>query len=1400
MADPVEHQHQQHQQHQLQQQRRRGWRIQGGQYLGEISALCFLHLPPPSPLPLLLAGSGSQVSLFDLASGAMVRTFYVFRGIRVHGIVLGGADFPGGSSSSSSTLDYVIAVYGERRVKLFRLSVRLGRGAGEGSGTVLSADLELVSAAPRLSHWVMDVRFLKNGTSEDELQRCLTVAIGCSDNSIRLWDVDKCSFVLAVSSPERCLLYSMRLWGDNLQDLQVASGTIYNEILIWKVVPNHDAPSSNELTEEGLTNSCAGNSLLHECLRYEAYHICRLVGHEGSIFRIAWSSDGSKLVSVSDDRSARIWEVHCKVQYSEDAGEVGLLFGHSARVWDCYISDNLIVTAGEDCSCRVWGLDGQQHDVIKEHIGRGIWRCLYDPWSSLLVTGGFDSAIKVHKLDASLAEASAKQSNIKDLSDGTELFTSHLPNSSGHSGHMDSKSEYVRCLSFSCEDVMYIATNHGYLYHAKLCNDGDLRWTELAQVSNEVQVICMELLPSNPYDPRIDADDWVAVGDGKGWTTVVRVVKNSDSPKVSTSFSWAAEMDRQLLGIHWCKSLGHRFIFTADPRGALKLWRFFEVSQSSSLYPENSPQISLIAEFKSDLGARIMCLDVAFESELLICGDLRGNLVLFPLLKDLLLDTFVVSAAKISPVNHFKGAHGISAVSSISVAHMSFNHIELRSTGADGCICYMEYDKGLQSLNFVGMKQVKELSMIESVSTENESTGYRTSGSYASGFASTDFIIWNLVTEAKVLQVSCGGWRRPHSYYLGDVPEMKNCFAYVKDDIIYIRRHWIKDSKDKILPQNLRLQFHGREVHSLCFVTGDFQLRKNKQSSWIVTGCEDGTVRLTRYTQCTDNWSSSKLLGEHVGGSAVRSICCVSNIHTTSSGTSVSDVKGIENLPKDVKGTLMEDECNPSLLISVGAKRVLTSWLLRRRKQDGKEDDVTDLQEAENSSLPSSAGSSTFSFQWLSTDMPVKYSVPSKKPGSIKKLIGVSDTNVRCKSLLPDSEALQSKVSAVDKNEDDWRYLAVTAFLVRHSGSRLIVCFIIVACSDATLAIRALVLPYRLWFDVALMVPLSSPVLSLQHVIIRRCQLPDENVQIGNVYVVISGATDGSIAFWDLTESVEAFMRRLSNIHLEKFMDFQKRPRTGRGSQGGRWWRSLSKIACKEQPINDPFTAKAIKELNRKLTGGVACGSSSSMLDASPELDSNAANSSFEIIEVNPFHVLNGVHQSGVNCLHVCETKQGQSSDGRFLYQLVSGGDDQALHLLKFEVLVQPPVQVPDVPNSDIRNSILVEEFLLDEQNQKTKCTIEFISQEKIASAHNSAVKGVWTDGTWVFSTGLDQRVRCWISKERGTPTELAHFIISVPEPEALDARSICWDQYQIAVAGRGMQMIEFHVPSSEIR
>lgn len=47
---------------------------------------------------------------------------------------------------------------------------------------------------------------------------------------------------------------------------------------------------------------------------------------------------------------------------------------------------------------------------------------------------------------------------------------------------------------------------------------------------------------------------------------------------------------------------------------------------------------------------------------------------------------------------------------------------------------------------------------------------------------------------------------------------------------------------------------------------------------------------------------------------------------------------------------------------------------------------------------------------------------------------------------------------------------------------------------------------------------------------------------------------------------------------------------------------------------------------------------------------------------------------------------------------------------------------------------------------------------------------GIWTDGIWAFSTGLDQRIRCWKIGFCGKLTEHAHLVVSVPEPEALAA------------------------------
>lgn len=56
-------------------------------------------------------------------------------------------------------------------------------------------------------------------------------------------------------------------------------------------------------------------------------------------------------------------------------------------------------------------------------------------------------------------------------------------------------------------------------------------------------------------------------------------------------------------------------------------------------------------------------------------------------------------------------------------------------------------------MEFVGMKQVKELSAIRSVFITDHSDDSAV-GKYAVGFASSNFIIWNLTAGTKVFSLS----------------------------------------------------------------------------------------------------------------------------------------------------------------------------------------------------------------------------------------------------------------------------------------------------------------------------------------------------------------------------------------------------------------------------------------------------------------------------------------------------------------------------------------------------------------------------------------------------------------------------------------------------------------------
>lgn len=444
------------------------------------------------------------------------------------------------------------------------------------------------------------------------------------------------------------------------------------------------------------------------------------------------------------------------------------------------------------------------------------------------------------------------------------------------------------------------------------------------------------------------------------------------------------------------------------------------------------------------------------------------------------------------------------------------------------------------------------------------------------------------------------------------------------------------------------------------------------------------------------------------------------------------------------------------------------------------------------------------SFQWLSTDMPTRERNNGKQ--QIKK---VRETVENGGSFSSEDKRSYSESCLPDIFENDWRYLAVTAFLVQVAGIRCSVCFVVVACSDATVTLRALLLPYRLWFDVALLTPLSSPVLALRHIVVPTCPPVQGTIQFGSRYIIISGSTDGSIAFWDLTDHVDKFMQQLSALQIGKGLDSQKRPRTGRGSQGGRQWRFLgsqvsNKTTSDEQLSEVPFSREkpdngfcaTVTGTGKNVQHHALQGISRSVENThvfSPDTPTRIK----EVLQkACPLHIFKDVHQSGVNCLHVSDIDGPEVSDRKFTFYILSGGDDQSLNCLSLDFS-------PTSMRQSSENSTLEQNSTSTSQNiggdvhnyQVGNHHIKFMLHDNITSAHSSAVKGVWTDGRWVFSTGLDQRIRCWHLEERGKLTEHKHMVVSVPEPEALDARVCGRNHYQIVVAGRGMQMFDFFAP-----
>ncbi|KAJ2026717.1 WD repeat-containing protein 6 [Coemansia sp. S85] len=457
------------------------------------------------------------------------------------------------------------------------------------------------------------------------------VALAMAHNQVQVCDAETGRVVLKAECEERSILYAAALAGDTLDDLCVAAGTVFNQVLVWRVA-------------KGLVER-------------------RLVGHEGVIFGVNFSSDQSTLASVSDDRTVRLWSLRPEDCLDGRVEPQDTLYGHHARVWQCLVLERCIVSASEDGTCRVWQLGDCGWRTVEcwRQCKKNVWAVAANPTQTLVVSGGGNGSLQVRPL--------AKDSRTVEAAD-PRLVSVPLPPAElvGAGDGVD----HIRAFALLDRNTAVIATDSGHVLRRTI-------GTDRFSVSLAVPELRSYAMATGSATSR-DGGGLAAVGLRDGSVAII-LAGSSEKPLVSRLHSGPVE--RLVISAACCPRSFD--LFTAGPDNFV-LW-----TRVTVLVGDQQPRWTTMAKLELPSGSSFATATV--NGRWAAVGTKKGCLLIYSVpasvlesgldIVDGLLDN---SAPLMQPLVSLSRVHGKLTLSAVAITNVDHQSCTIYTGGRDGML------------------------------------------------------------------------------------------------------------------------------------------------------------------------------------------------------------------------------------------------------------------------------------------------------------------------------------------------------------------------------------------------------------------------------------------------------------------------------------------------------------------------------------------------------------------------------------------------------------------------------------------------------------------------------------------------------------------------------------------